>query len=276
MPTRRGPRRASGPSSFLDRPPAALRDRIDFVWAATPAGSRQPTLHEFFPDAGVHLVFRRSASGARAVLLGPATERATVEHAPGAEYLGVRFLAGQAPRLADVPSAALTDAHVDLGRLGALPIVEAAARLAREPDVAGRCRALAELACAERRPLVRDAASRQGARLLEDRRGHLRVEELARALRLGERTVERRFRAAFGMTPKRLARLVRLRHVLGALATGTYDTLAGLALDLGYADQAHLVRDYKLLTGHLPGAEDAARSREVSRPDTRVVHRVRA
>jgi len=248
---------------------------VDLVWGAAASRREGTSLHEFFPDAGVHLVFRRAPGGCRAVLLGPTTERATVERAGDAEYLGVRFLAGQAPRLADLPSAALTDTSVDLEHLGGVPLPEVERRLAALPSLSARCHLLAELACREARPLVEDAACRRRARLLEAREGQLRVDELARALRLGVRSVERRFKAAFGMTPKRFTRLVRLRHVLGALGAGGHDTLAALAAERGFTDQAHLARDFKLLTGRVPGAADAARSRVLALPETRVVHRVR-
>lgn len=270
--------------AHLEPAPPGLSDRVDLLWAAggvsgttseAVSGTAPASLQELFPDAGVHLLFRRSPAGCRAVLLGPAAERATVERAPGAEYLGVRFRAGQAPRLAAVASAALTDAHVDLDAVAGVPVPEVERRLAALPDVRHRCRALAALACEAPGWLVADPVVRRGARLLEEAEGQLKVTELARALRLAPRSVERRFRLAFGMTPKRFARLVRLRYVLGALRAGDRETLAALAAELGYADQAHLVRDFKGLTGRPPGAPDAARNRRVERPETRVVHRVR-
>ncbi|WP_242393964.1 helix-turn-helix transcriptional regulator [Anaeromyxobacter oryzisoli] len=277
----RGPRvpgDEAADAGVFDRPPAHLARRIDLLWSASgdgaPGGPRgATTLHDFFPDAGVHLVFRRSPEGCRAVLLGPATERATIERATGAEYLGIRFLAGQAPRLADVRSSDLTDGLVEVTRLGGVPVEEVADRLSALPDVGSRRRALAELAGGQDRSLVEDVHCRRGALLLEARRGQLRVDQLAAELGLHARTLERRFRDQLGMTPKRLIRLVRLRHVLGALRSGAFGTLAELALACGYADQPHLIRDFKALTARLPRDEDACRSRLLARAETRVIHR---
>ncbi|BDG03147.1 helix-turn-helix transcriptional regulator [Anaeromyxobacter oryzae] len=248
--------------------------RIDLCWSSS-GGGTGTTLHEFFPDGGVHLVLRHSESGCRMVLLGPSTERATVERAAGAEYLGIRFRAGQAPRLVDVRSSELTDGAVEVERLGGVPVDAIAERLRALPDVASRQRALVGLVRTASRPLVEDVRCRRATLLLEARRGQLRVDGLAAELGLHVRSLERLFLDALGMTPKRMARLVRLRYVLGALHTGGFGSLADLALACGYADQPHLVRDFKALTGRAPGAADAARSRLLARPETRVVHRVR-
>lgn len=270
----RGAASVPGPAAVFTPPAPELSGWIDLHWSSVGAGTG-PTRHEFFPDAGVHLVLRRSEAGSRLVLLGPATERATVERAAGAEYLGIRFRAGQAPRLADVRASELIDGSVDLDRLAGEPLEVIAERLGALPDLASRQRALEALVRRAARPLVEDERCRQAALLLEARRGQVRVDALAAAVGLHVRSLERLFLDTFGMTPKRVARLVRLRHVLGALHAGGFGTLADLAHACGYADQPHLVHDFKALTGRLPGDDDAARGRTLARGDTRIVHRVR-
>jgi AraC-like DNA-binding protein len=233
------------------------------------------TLHEFFPDAGANLVFRHSPRGCRLVLIGPATERATVEREVGAEYLAIRFRAGQAPRLADVRSSELTNGSVELTRLGGLPIEAVAERLRLLPDLASRQRAFVELLRREAPPLVEDARCRRATLLLEAHGGQLRVEALAAELGLTVRSLERLFLEHLGMTPKRMSRLVRLRNVLGALHSGAFGSLAELAQACGYSDQPHLIRDFKALTARLPGEKDASQNLRLSRAETRVIHRYR-
>jgi len=273
-PERRGVAAAEA-ASTVERAGPHLASRIDLLWSATPSGAPGTTLHEYFPDAGVQLVFRDSPEGCRAVLLGPTREKAAVERAGGAEYLGIRFLAGQAPRLADVRASDLVGGHVELTRIGGASVEEVAERLRALPDAAARRRALAERVARADGALVEDARCRRGAFLVEARRGRIRVEELAAELGLEVRTLERRFLAQLGLTPKRLIRLVRLRHVLGALHAGTFSSLAELAQACGYSDQPHLVRDFKALTGRTPGVADASRGRVLARSETGVVHRYR-
>jgi AraC-like DNA-binding protein len=262
-------------SSVFTPPPPELSSQIDLCWATPSSAGAGTTLHEFFPDAGVHLIFRHSPRGCRMVLLGPATERATVEREAGAEYLGIHFRVGQAPRLADVRSSELTNGFVELTRLGGMPIESVAERLRILPDLASRQRALAELVRGAAPPLVMDARCRRATLLLEAHGGRLRVDTLAAELGLNVRSLERLFLEHFGMTPKRMIRLVRLWSVFGALHSGEFGSLAELAQACGYSDQPHLSRDFKALTGRRPGEDDSFRNRRLSHAETRVVHRYR-
>ena len=56
-----------------------------------------------------------------------------------------------------------------------------------------------------------------------------------------------------GYGPKTLDRVLRLQRLLRALDAGRGDDLAWLALDLGYADQAHMTREAVRLAGRTPG-----------------------
>lgn len=263
------------PPLVITPPPTALSHQMDMCWATTGSAGAGTSFHEFLPDAGAHLIFRHSPQGCRLVMLGPATERATVEREAGAEYLGIRFRAGQTPRLADVRSSELTNGYVELTRLGGRPIEEVAERLRLLPDLASRQRLLAEWVGDEAPPLVEDARCRRATLLLEEHGGQLRIDALAEELGLHVRSLERLFLEHFGMTPKHMTRLIRLRSVLGALHSGEFRNLAELAQACGYSDQPHLNRDFKLLTHHLPGEKELSQGRRFSRAETRIVHRYR-
>ena len=68
---------------------------------------------------------------------------------------------------------------------------------------------------------------------------------------LSTRTVERHFTHATGMSPRRVRQIARAREAVGRLQRGT--AIADVAHALGYADQSHLTRDLKRLTGYTPG-----------------------
>ena len=84
-------------------------------------------------------------------------------------------------------------------------------------------------------------------RLLDPRQ---RVDRLAAEIGLSERQFRRRVRASVGYGPKTLQRVLRLRRFLQS----DRQNLGRAALDAGYADQAHLTRDCRRLTGLAPGA----------------------
>ncbi|MGE0728483.1 MAG: helix-turn-helix domain-containing protein [Acidimicrobiia bacterium] len=89
-------------------------------------------------------------------------------------------------------------------------------------------------------------------RLLLARRGHVGVAEAAAAAGLGQRHFRTKFRAAFGLGPKQAARLMRHEAARRAIEAEPTKPLSALAADLGYADQAHLAREFRGLSGLTP------------------------
>uniref|UniRef100_UPI00352588EC helix-turn-helix transcriptional regulator n=1 Tax=Streptomyces sp. PU_AKi4 TaxID=2800809 RepID=UPI00352588EC len=77
------------------------------------------------------------------------------------------------------------------------------------------------------------------------------VAATADELGVGARQLHRRSLAAFGYGPKTLARILRMRRALALARTGV--PFAETAARTGYADQAHLSREIRDLTGLPPG-----------------------
>ena len=86
--------------------------------------------------------------------------------------------------------------------------------------------------------------------------GRLRVAEVAARVGWSERHLAERFRTETGLRPKEAARVVRFdraRRVLAARAgSGRPLDLAGLAVAGGFADQAHLTREWRAFSGLAP------------------------
>jgi AraC-like DNA-binding protein len=79
-----------------------------------------------------------------------------------------------------------------------------------------------------------------------------RVDVLAARTGLGTRTLQRLFAEYIGVPPKWVIRRYRLREVTVRLEKGGDVDWAGLAVELGYADQAHLTRDFTAMFGEPP------------------------
>ena len=79
-----------------------------------------------------------------------------------------------------------------------------------------------------------------------------RVADLADAFGMGERTLQRLVLHRVGMTPKWLIQRRRLHDAVERLKAGT-TSLAQIAADLGYTDQAHFTADFRRVTGLTPG-----------------------
>jgi AraC-like DNA-binding protein len=77
------------------------------------------------------------------------------------------------------------------------------------------------------------------------------VAEVARLLGLSERQLERRFLERVGVTPKRFATLRRFERAIASASTTP--SLTAVALDAGYYDQSHFIREFRRFTGVSPG-----------------------
>lgn len=88
---------------------------------------------------------------------------------------------------------------------------------------------------------------------IEDNPEISRVADVCAHFGIGERSLQRLTRHRIGLSPKWLVRRRRLQDAAWRLRTGA-TTVAAVAADLGYADEAHLSHDFRRVTGMTPGA----------------------
>ena len=89
-------------------------------------------------------------------------------------------------------------------------------------------------------------------RRLESMAGRVEIGELATDVGWSRRHLTARFTDEFGVGPKQLARVLRFERSLGLLRRPQRPTLATIAAECGYADQAHMARDWRQLAGSSP------------------------
>lgn len=236
-------------------PPAALAGRVACVWWRTPddaaASGGDGRTHLVIPDGCVDLLWHAG----RLVIAGPDT--APVAAAPSsARTVGVRLRPGAAGVLGE-SAAALRDERVSADALWGRSGAELARRVADAADDRGRLALLTGLV--GRRSLASpppDAAVAAAVAALSAPRAT--VSGAARAAGLSDRQLRRRFLDHVGYGPKTLDRVLRLQRFL-TLAIATTDDLASLAAAAGYADQAHLGREARVLADATPRELVAAR-----------------
>lgn len=161
-----------------------------------------------------------------------------------------------------------TNRIVPLG--AAVGVDEAAlvARIAAEPEEAGRVGLLAgalEMA-ADPEQTGPAAQVAEVARLAETDRAIRRLGDLCRAAGVSQRTLQRMFTRCAGVSPTWVIRRYRLIEAAEAVREGQHVSWAQVAADLGYADQAHLTRDFRAAIGQTPAAYAAAVA-AASRPE---------
>ncbi|MGI8593603.1 MAG: AraC family transcriptional regulator [Solirubrobacteraceae bacterium] len=221
-------------------PPPALAPWLACTWERR-AGGGSPV--RVLPDGCVDVIWTEDGG---TQIVGANTTAFLVPLPAGAHVVGARLRPGAAPALLGVAGEALCDTRVPVAYVWGSEGARLAAALDDHADPVDGLRTalLARAARAEvPDPLVREAVTR-----LE--RPDTAVARLAGELSVSERQLRRRVSAAVGYGPKRLARVLRLGRALEAARSG--DDLARVALDAGYADQAHFANDCRALAGVPP------------------------
>ena len=186
-------------------------------------------------------------------LQGPFTRPTLIDPADQREIVWVAFRFGGSYPFFPVDAGETQDLLIDLADLwGPVSLRD---RLLAAPTVPGKLRAVEELLVARAiRPLDPDPAVAVAAAALH--RGAT-VREVADRLGWTPRWLGRRFGSRVGLAPKRFARIRRFQRLLRArlaAADGATDGDWGrLAARCGYHDQAHMIHEFRELSGITPG-----------------------
>jgi AraC-like DNA-binding protein len=168
-----------------------------------------------------------------------------------ASVVGVHFRPGGAFPFLGLPPGELANVHVDLATLWGTRARALRDRLGDAPTTQHRFQILegALLACI-RDPMRRHAAVQLGLDRL--RRGAKNIGELASQASLSRRRFIEVFTAEVGMTPKLFSRVQRFQRALSRSKQLTSPDWSQLALECGYFDQSHLIRDFVAFAGFSP------------------------
>lgn len=88
--------------------------------------------------------------------------------------------------------------------------------------------------------------------LIRRSNGLVTPSEVADKSCLSLRQFERKFKSAVGISPKMFSRIIRFQYVHDYLKASDYTGLLSAAVDCGYYDQAHLIKDFKAFSGNVP------------------------
>jgi hypothetical protein len=183
-------------------------------------------------DACWDMIFIRSGDETRVLLSGPSSNITPVPYKAGNRNFGIRFTRGSF--LTHVPASAMVDTTI------ALPMPSSDTF-----ELAGAVWALPSY------DTVEDFVTGL------ERAGLLSDDPVVLAVLRGDdpttspRSTQRHFSHVTGLTANRIRQIVRARAAAEMLQRG--DSILDVTHELGYADQAHLTRDLKRLTGFTPG-----------------------
>lgn len=241
---------ASAVGSFHERPVAPfLRDVFACTWIHQMPGTEAPPVI-VMPDGTIDLQWINGAFR----IAGPDKDPQTEIVSPGTVVIGFRFHPATASSWLGVPAIEIVGQRLALDTVWGSKARRLAEGVHHRSDITMLVGSLEALIarCAPAHPTI-DACMHTAYRLIEagPPPDAPLVPWLGRALGMSERTLRRRFDESFGYGPKTLDRILRYQR-FRRLARASKDTTALLAVEAGYSDQAHLVRESRRLTGSTP------------------------
>jgi AraC-like DNA-binding protein len=224
-------------------------------------------VYRVLPDGCLDIVFnfgdlwvRRGPGGghahrARSSVVGTMTRPLLAESGRQVDFLGVRFRPGKVRSFMEVSAGEITDGSAELADVWGHRGRELEGRLFETPETPQRLRLL------EQELLRRLGNDGQGDARVDAavgmalrRRGGVSTRELSAACALTRQHLARKFEDYVGVSPKLFCRVIRFQALLRRMGKQEKLDWAGLAADLGYYDQAHLIADFRQFTGLTPAA----------------------
>jgi AraC-like DNA-binding protein len=244
-------------------PTHALKRVIERHWIVHwDLRDREPFRQEILPHPSINLAVEPD----QASVWGVPTRRATRLLTGTGWAVGTKFQPGAFTACTGIDAVRLTDTRISVRAAFGQPL---------DPhDHQPRSIIAAVEAMLAPYAAIEDPALDLVAQVIDSMR-HLpptaRVQDIADINHLAPPTLQRLFRRYVGTSPKWVLKRLRIHHAVERLASHPPPNWTELALDLGYYDHAHFIRDFRLIVRQSPTqySTQAARAAQAGRRESR-------
>lgn len=186
-------------------------------------------------------------------VIGLRNELFTYDPQRNVGFIAVRFRAGAFANFCPVPLSELTNHFVDLYDLWGKEGSEMCDKIVSAASFNGRVAVLEEYLTKLLKKHERYDKRIQTALTLAAGRGSISTKEsLAEYLNVSTRQLERCFKESIGVGPKLFQKIVRFDEVMRILALHKTSEYLPVALDAGYYDQSHFIKEFNSFIGESP------------------------
>jgi methylphosphotriester-DNA--protein-cysteine methyltransferase len=216
-----------------------------------------PVIHEVFPDGCISIFYYRNKNNNFNLLFIKDLSLETVKteiHA-GDVYWGMRLAPPACAKilrhnLSEIKSRPINEtehfAHLCAGLSSELNLCQTFEEAIKVYET--RIKSLG-LTAAEIDEKIAETVS-----IIEEKRGEIKISELAAAVNLSVRQLERRFQKSAGLSPKQYVRARRIRATAINILDAAETNWANRAAEMGFTDQSHLSHEFSALTGRSPNS----------------------
>jgi AraC-like DNA-binding protein len=251
----------------LKSPSPALEPYVDCFWLlSAPKGDVDAEPEIVLPDGKTELIvhfgddfFKHDSTSnqfvrqARVLMSGQLTERILLKPSGEIGVVSVRFKSAGAARFFNIGYDSYVNQVFDFYTVESDVANVIHAKVSAATSVDSRIKVLEDM-LTERLSVDsgEDVFVRQACNYLVQSEGQYTITDLAKLIGFSERQLERKFKHQVGLSPKRLARILRFQKFLQIAQTTKTLTLTDAALACGYYDQSHFIKDFTAFSGVSP------------------------
>lgn len=189
-------------------------------------------------------------------LCGQSVSYTDIVYSGNLNFIMVVFKPVAAKIFFGIPMYEFRNKNTDIGLLGEMSLCELENRLMETADNRECVRHIEDFLLNKSGAVIsyrdKDKVYRMNEALRYINNGQQNITELSKAACLGYKQFKRVFREYTGLKPKEFLRITRFRKALRCLHTGGQTNLNALAYECDYCDKSHLIKDFKIFTGHTP------------------------
>ena len=223
-----------------------------FVERVLPDGRAEIVIHyqNSFEQYSLHL--RKWGVQKRSLFVGQSSESVLLRPGIRSGVIGVRFHPGGASQFLRMPMTELNGRIVELSDLFSSSAKELEDRVTLARNSRMRVQIVKKFLQDRLLDRSPDPIVSTAIHTILGSQGQIRSSDITRATDVGQRTLERHFRDAVGLTPKHFARIVRFQALIKAFQSQPKTNLTEIAIQFGYFDQSHFIREFKEFAGLSP------------------------
>lgn len=247
-------------------PKSSLSNKVKCYWSLEDSESKDAHKKDrVFPDGCIELIFHygdffkkheengTSAIQPKSFVYGQITKFIDIEPTGKIGIFSVRFHPNGLQNFIDSKVSELTDCTILLEDLWGNDGKNIETKILSATNNEERIQIIEQFLETQQRPITeKDIQIEKCVATILDSNGIISIDKLIEEVQISKRHLERSFIANVGVSLKFFSRIIRFNYALQLINNKDFSNFTNVALDGGFYDQAHFIKDFKEITGLNP------------------------